>query len=119
MNDLVNYISLSLNKSVWSTVLGSSSTAKVDSAVTDMLTSDSASTEYSNVIQDYADVTQEALDAYQKEIDEGTVKNPQNSSTNFLYNSLINGKSSSSGASSILDTTGIINSYLAKTAYTS
>lgn len=95
---MINSISTNYtNQLLVSSLFGSSNNSinSINDATTKMLTS-STNANYSQTLQDYSQISQEAINAYQNEINKGTTYNPQIQTQMATYNSLINNNSSSS-----------------------
>jgi len=105
-NSIVSSTTSSINQLVISSLLGtsssSSSSTTLDEIIDKILSSDDEESDSSDTIDDYAELTQDALDAYQEEINKGTTYNKALQSLISEYNCLINRNNSSIGVSSSL-----------------
>jgi|GEM_PF-6347354 len=90
-----NYANQMLISSLFGSSSTSSSTSSIDDLISDYVSVSDNST-YGDTIQDYAEVTQDAIDAYQDEVNKGTTYNAALQSMSVAYNYFINNSSSNS-----------------------
>lgn len=119
MTSISQVTNLYSNSILVSSLFGSSSDSSGSDAISDIVssyynnTTDQAISEADDANEDIdiAEISEEALKAYQAEIDSVDLEYPSVATTNTLYSTLVGSGGSSSSSSGIYDSSDIINSY--------